>query len=82
MMSQAFGAGKKEEVGIYLGRTMFVITLLLVISAIAFSQLDYILIALEFDAETSRIAGRYTFCILPGLWSISMFVAISRFLAC
>ena len=61
---------------------MFVITVLLVVCAVVFSQLDQLLIAIGIDAEASRIAAHYTFCILPGLWSFSMFVAISRFLSC
>ena len=82
MISQAYGAGKRVEVAIYLLRTLFVVTVLMMICAIVFSQLDHILMAIGFDDEISRIASHYSLCIVPGLWSISMFVVISRFLSC
>ena len=80
LFSQAYGASKFEEMGIYLMRTKFVCTVYFAISAIIFLNLDKVMTAAGQDQETSKEAARFCKLMIPGVWAGSMFEIMLRFL--
>ena len=80
LISQAYGFGKYRVCGMYLNKGRVIVTTVLIPIALIFFASDSILIAIGQDEEISRISRIYVTCTLPGVWAMTQFDAIRKFL--
>ncbi len=80
LVSQAFGAGKYKECGTYLNRGRVVVTSFLVPIGMILFVSDKILRRLGQDLIISEISREYTVKLLPGIWCMTQFDALRKFM--
>jgi len=81
LTSQAYGNGNLKLCGVYLNRGAFILTLVFIpLAIIPSTRAEQILILMGQDKEVSHLAQGYIWYFMPGLYCLSMFDLLQRFL--
>ena len=80
LVSQSFGSKRYRECGIYLSRGRIIVSIILVPIMLIFVLSDQILVAIGQDPRVSYLAKQYTTIMLPGVWAMTQFDAIRKFM--
>lgn len=80
LCGQAFGAGKYELLGVFLQRAVLISLICTAPIALLWSQSASLLATLGQEPQMARLAGRYLFCLTPGLLCVCVSEGIRRFL--
>eukprot|EP00250_Pteridium_aquilinum_P021820 c25236_g2_i1 orf=50-1498(+) len=80
LCGQAYGAKQYRLLGLYLQRALIVLYASSIPLAIAWANMDYILLALGQDASISKQAGEYTVWLIPTLFAYATTQPLLRFM--
>ncbi|MCO5549228.1 hypothetical protein L7F22_002695 [Adiantum nelumboides] len=80
LCGQAFGAGEYRKVGIYMQRAMVVLSIAAVPIAVIWVFMEQIFLAVGQDAQLASKAGAYGVWLTPGLFAISFYMPLVKFL--
>ncbi|XP_064636391.1 multidrug and toxin extrusion protein 1-like isoform X2 [Lineus longissimus] len=80
LFSQSFGSRNKKQVGIYLQRSIIIITLFLFPAWAIHMNTETLLVLMGQNYEVARIAGRYLTYFMPGMVAVFMHRILIKYL--
>jgi MATE family multidrug resistance protein len=80
LCGQAYGARQYSLLGLFMQRAMVVLNATSILVALAWANMEHILLALGQDETISEKAGEYTLCLIPMLFAYATGQPLIKFL--